>query len=903
MTRKTWIALAVTVVAAASLVVWLVRGLDAPVERSDGAPASSHESTSQVDGAASAMLDASAVDPASPDVVRTAPTTEESAFDDSELADAHWVEGRVVFPDGTPTDEEVWVVAKGRKFENRPLHRTRVGEDGRFRVAFSTKSKSASIDLVANYLYLREPCELKLAERPTDVVLEPLLGGRLRGRGMIPIDRPDLKQRAIGAVVQFEAWDQATHAVPRRGSLDSRLGFELRALPAGVAYELTILPQDMPIARRSDVRVEAGKVLEVECPLTEGARITGRVVDAQDRPVGGASLSARWQIHKRKEVLSAEDGTFELSGFPAGDLTIRVDAHGWLERSFEVERLSDGELRAGVVVRLERGATIAGRLQWPDGTPADGVVVRAAREGVDLAVRSTSEATTGSDGAFELVGLAESEHRVFATVKRTARGPWFADVRNVAAGVTDLQLTLNPGLTVFGRVVDDAGSPVTGFDVRAVPVDERSAPSWSRKMNSSFQESDGRYALQGLTRGRWRLQASAHGIKSQMITVEVSADVDVTNLVVPRTGRVFGRVVDAEGRPRKGVRVRRVTEDESSRVGTDRATTDDDGRFELDRVPIGEQHLFAESTGSARSATVKVDVSLGHATETELRLRAGGTVRGLLFDGQGRPQVGRKVWLHFTDTETDELGRFSFDFVEPGRWRLSVDGVAERVQGEEGELFLSRSELSRSVEVEEGGTVDLLLGGATGDAVRLRGRVSSGGTAVAGARVGVEKRESVARECVGGLTDDEGRYELILPGPGTYVLETEGAGLVRSSRELRVPPGSTCSFDVVMAGGVIRGHVASRSGDRLAGIQVVVELEPGGPRAQGERFGTTTTNQDGGFSLRGLEPGTYRVQAGGEWGKNAPWQIAIRSGVAVNEDGRAEEVGIVLDPAPMTKDK
>src|SRR6185503_16820155 len=42
---------------------------------------------------------------------------ESAAANESELARAQWIDGRVLFPPGTPDDERVFVTASGKKFE------------------------------------------------------------------------------------------------------------------------------------------------------------------------------------------------------------------------------------------------------------------------------------------------------------------------------------------------------------------------------------------------------------------------------------------------------------------------------------------------------------------------------------------------------------------------------------------------------------------------------------------------------------------------------------------------------------------------------------------------------------------------------------------------------------------
>src|SRR5262249_51611067 len=105
---------------------------------------------------------------------------------EAELARAHWVEGRVLFPPGTPADEKAVVVARGKKFADGGNHRVEVAPDGRFRVAFSEKTLSGQLTLEARYVYLAKLGRWSAKEPDAPVTLEPVLGARIEGRLVLP---------------------------------------------------------------------------------------------------------------------------------------------------------------------------------------------------------------------------------------------------------------------------------------------------------------------------------------------------------------------------------------------------------------------------------------------------------------------------------------------------------------------------------------------------------------------------------------------------------------------------------------------------------------------------------------------------------------------------------------------
>lgn len=104
-----------------------------------------------------------------------------------ELARAVWVEGQVLFPAGTPLDEEAFVEARGREFGDGSRQRARVDGDGRFRVALSERSKTGWLVLSARYAYLEKNYRWKRSDT-TPIVLTPRLGGRIEGKLVPPAD-------------------------------------------------------------------------------------------------------------------------------------------------------------------------------------------------------------------------------------------------------------------------------------------------------------------------------------------------------------------------------------------------------------------------------------------------------------------------------------------------------------------------------------------------------------------------------------------------------------------------------------------------------------------------------------------------------------------------------------------
>src|SRR5262249_29240757 len=190
----------------------------------------------------------------------------------------------------------------------------------------------------------------------------------------------------------------------------------------------------------------------------------GRVLDAATRDgVPDAKLVFRGDGGDATFTTSS-DGTFELTPRTTGELVLatvlapryapyspaRTGVHLTLARGRGVH---------GVALLVERtaaalsraapfDATITGHVRDAAGAPIAGVVVRAAPSiRVPVAIVS---ATTGADGAFTLAAVDRGAYDLSAEADDRVRA-----VRdNVLGGSRNVELVLDAGLPLAGRVVD-----------------------------------------------------------------------------------------------------------------------------------------------------------------------------------------------------------------------------------------------------------------------------------------------------------------------------------------------------------------------------------------------------------------------------------------------------------------
>jgi protocatechuate 3,4-dioxygenase beta subunit len=907
---------------AAGCVLWLLlvtgeaprRGPGPAAEEPPGAPAVAPATTELERDDVPEVEEAP---PSAPVAAERAPAREALATPlEQELARAHWVEGRLVFPEGTPADEELFVTANGKDFGDGSDHRARVEPGGSFRVAFSEKSRSGWFTLEGKYLYLPEVVRWKRGETAQPVVLEPLLGSRIAGRAILP---PDVEAANVGGRVQLYSHRQESWGTnyEQKGSREvtAELAFSFEALPVGARYDVGYDGETL-VGSIGSLSLRPGESRSIELELRPGITLSGVVRDESGAPRGGVDINATsqresgfWGADRHRSGKSRDDGSFRLGALSPGRIELATSCEGFEPVRLELGELEEGTARAGLELVLKSGLAIEGLVRWPDGSPAEATIDLEPHRSMlewnrDL---QSVQGKSSADGRFRISGLAEASYRVKAQATKTEevtvtseltgkerkkkqRSQWKAEIESVAAGTGDLVLTLSTGLAVEGRVVDDLGLALAAFWVRARRVDTAEPwIAWDDPLARSFRDTDGSFRLEGFTPGEWELVASAadHADSAPVrVTVPATAPVQ---LVVPREALVSGVVLDPAGQPVAGAVVMTAEEEEPntwdfSEGPSDR--TDAQGAFRLRSLPPGANRIEARAPGHA-TARVTVEAAAGQELAgVVLQLAAGATILGEVLGAGGRPEAGVSVHVSGLDdsVETDAGGRFEARGVEPGDVWLS----AETSDG---------LRLHRNVEVAEGETVRVRLAPPEGGTVRLSGHVRLGGEAKADVNVYAsrmrEEDEESASSSSSSQTDAEGAYELTLPGPGRYHVGVHG-GTVSWNALLDVPATEAFVFDVDVPVGRVSGRVTDASGAPLENVLVRSEPEQHENEAHGS--GQALTDAEGRYELA-LPPGRHAVVAGGDHGwpsSGRAYCEARAGGLVVGENAHLRNVDLVL---------
>ena len=372
----------------------------------------------------------------------------------------------------------------------------------------------------------------------------------------------------------------------------------------------------------------------VEVKLRQLLDLTGRVVDAEGRPVPGAEVdveagSVRPEDPGEQQLHALTDGsgTFALRGLSGEAYALRV-------QSPDIYPVPLRQVTPGgqpLQLQVERCARVKARLLTEEGTPL-------------VQVRFNGELRDLLEGAFEQPVCDDLE--AFPSLKDRAMSfsapgfvPRSAQVNGLKRGqLVDLgELRLERPLALRINVVEAAGgAPLVAPDVRVLsPELEQVTARFTKK---------GEVRVDGLPQGTQTLRLLVPGFVPVALTLP-KGDAPVT-AKLSRGLSVRGQVQNGAGLPAVGVKLRVV-----GAAGTQEVTTDAGGRFTasgllpgpvrvvLGGVRFGAQALPREPVEDVRHAVAGESSELLFRSPSEwsdvtARLSGAEVARAVVVSGQ-----------------------------------------------------------------------------------------------------------------------------------------------------------------------------------------------------------------------------------------------------------------------------
>jgi hypothetical protein len=442
----------------------------------------------------------------------------------------------------------------------------------------------------------RIPHEARVPQPTEDIT--PEIRGRILDADGNPVERAAVRLVSAGS----------PSALLRETTTDAAGRFSLARLHAERGR--VVADHDPEgIVTSAELRIAEGQTTELTLVLSAASAVRGVVVDGNDRPLAGATLSAEGAPWIVRNATSDAAGAFRLTTVPLEATSLVAVARGYgTARVALVKREEGAEL--AVRVRLLSAPGVDGDVVDADGRPIKARVV--ACEGQPPEARAES----ADDGTFALpasaVGCnAIADHDEYGT----------SDPVTVLEG-RRVALRLRPGGSIEGVVIDERGGGVPRFDLGiesfTTPRGRVVRPGGHR----SFEDAVGAFRWEKLAPGSYVFTASAPGkppTRSDPVAVSPGAVTRGVRIVLPRGGTVAGRVSDGSGRLLAGVDLRF---DSVSIVveSTASAKSDESGAYRLEGAPAGPFTMRIQKEGFRARMISGLRVASGNTLTQDVTL-------------------------------------------------------------------------------------------------------------------------------------------------------------------------------------------------------------------------------------------------------------------------------------------
>lgn len=628
----------------------------------------------------------------------------------------------------------------------------------------------------------------------------------------------------------------------------------------------------------------------VNAALDPAVEITGRVVRG-GAGVDGVTISTFGEGGMGPSATTGPDGSFTLTGLTPGE----VRANLRKETDFVQEMRSLTAPGRDVVIELPAGTRVSGRVvdkatRKPVASFQAGVSNSRSGGGMMMVMPPTLRAFTNDDGSFVL------DHVPAGAVALVAQAPGYAQARmnlTVEEGkpLSDIELELDPGTRLVGKVTGPDGSALAGAGVRVAMFGSGGTVVLGGTGKSTVTDANGEYVLEALEATDENIEFSHAKYVGTRKTItpkgrEVRLDVQLSAGL-----RVSGVVVTESGAPVADAEVEAI-----AGAGTYRnARTDANGSFTLESLTPARYRFTASKRGYADARVDDLDISAGAPVRLVMKSGATiyGTVRGLSAEELSSAAVEARGPEGYSSGPVDSAGNFKIEGAPIGTVRVAAvvsQNFSTRKTSPSETVTIAAGE-SRQVNLE-----------FRSDVV-VRGRVLRNGRPLASAQINfTPKRGSAVQTSSSATADSSGNYSVTGLEPGEYtvfVLDTQRFSPYSTTYEVR---GST-TFDIEYTASALRGRVVdAATGDPIADARVQVR-SAAQDGFRGDRG--AATDVAGTFTLDYIAPGTYTVTAdksgyGNEVreiivGESAPqeleFKLARNAGVTLKvvdgRDGRA----------------
>ncbi len=378
--------------------------------------------------------------------------------------------------------------------------------------------------------------------------------------------------------------------------------------------------------------------IERTVELAQGAALAGVVLDELGKPLANAAvnvdtITGSWHAW----VTTDDDGRWSIAAVAGGKHAIQAVATHHISAAEVVVETDGANARTDVVVRVDRGGTISGKVVDRRGQPVVDADV----------VTGFGHAKTDAAGAFLVDGIPPGDYAVSATT--ATRGSAEHKLTLGAGDAAVIELVLGDG-SIAGRVVDDAGRPVADASLRA-------KHARNEHLYFASSDDDGKFDFGGMEPGDYKVTIGRRDVTyaDDVAPHVVTTGARNVRFVIPQPIAITGRVL-LDGRPLTSYGVV-ITTDPDPRYTDPTPVRDASGRFTRTDIGPGTWAVTIVGRDIAKKTITGVTLATGRVDLGDIAVERGRVIAGRVVDDRGQPIGDARVEVAagtFGDDETLE---------------------------------------------------------------------------------------------------------------------------------------------------------------------------------------------------------------------------------------------------------
>ena len=583
-----------------------------------------------------------------------------------------------------------------------------------------------------------------------------------------------------------------------------------------------------------------------EASLEPAVEITGRVV-RNGVGVEGVTINTFSEGGSNANATTASDGSFTLTGLSPGELRASIRK----ETDFIQEMRALTAPGRDVLIEIPSGIRVSGRVvdkatRKPVPSFQAGISVSRGGGGMVMVAPPQLRAFTNDDGTFVLENIPTGAVNLVATAPGYAQARMNLTLED-GKPLSDVELELDPGTKLIGKVTGPDGSALSAVTVRVAPGSGSGMINLGSMGKQTVTDANGEYTLEALEPTDENIEFSHNkyiGTRKQIsvkgrevrLDVQLSAGQRVTGVVVTESG---APVADAEIEAMAGAGAFRT------------ARSDANGAFVFESLSPARYRFSAAKRGLAEATVDDVDIASG--APVRLMMKSGATIYGQVRGLTPAELQHASVEFRgetFANTAVDSTGNFRLEGAPIGTVRVAAvvsQNFSNRKSSQPQTVTVAAGE-SRQVDLEfSSNTI-------------ITGRVTRNGKPLPSANISFSPvRGSAVQTSASATTDQQGNYTVSGLEAGDYsvfVMDMQRFSPYQTTYEVS---GSN-TFDIDYTANALRGRVIdSATGDPIVDARVRLRATATDAPFRGEM--AAATDVAGAFSIDFVAPGTYTIAA------------------------------------------